>query len=172
MEDSCGTVTFMCQVGLVRDSVTTDSSQLTLKTLKDLACNFINQKFLNHGIPRLNECVNLFRHDYTNANILQLINSASEIVEGTLVEIVLSGRKVANGYWFVLLLTILFESANIPQDGVQIRPHQLNVHSYKAPAFCDFCGEMLFGLVRQGLKCECESKFPSPHYPASLTTIF
>lgn len=35
-----------------------------------------------------------------------------------------------------------------------IRPHALVVHSYKAPTFCDFCGEMLFGLVRQGLKCE------------------
>lgn len=34
------------------------------------------------------------------------------------------------------------------------RPHALAVHSYKAPTFCDFCGEMLFGLVRQGLKCE------------------
>lgn len=34
------------------------------------------------------------------------------------------------------------------------RPHTLAVHSYKAPTFCDFCGEMLFGLVRQGLKCE------------------
>ncbi|KFM62363.1 Serine/threonine-protein kinase D1, partial [Stegodyphus mimosarum] len=33
-------------------------------------------------------------------------------------------------------------------------PHSLMVHSYKSPTFCDFCGEMLFGLVRQGLKCE------------------
>jgi len=124
----------MFQVGLVRDVITTDASQLTLKTLKDLACNFINQRFLDHGIPRLNECVNLFRHDYSKPNILQLINAASEITDDALVEIVLS--------------------ANIPQYGVQIRPHQLNVHSYKSPAFCDFCGEMLFGLVRQGLKCE------------------
>uniref|UniRef100_T1GRA4 Phorbol-ester/DAG-type domain-containing protein n=1 Tax=Megaselia scalaris TaxID=36166 RepID=T1GRA4_MEGSC len=23
-----------------------------------------------------------------------------------------------------------------------------------APTFCDFCGEMMFGLVRQGLKCD------------------
>lgn len=44
MEDGNGQVTFMFQVGLVRDFVTTDASQLTLKTLKDLACNFINQR--------------------------------------------------------------------------------------------------------------------------------
>ena len=39
-------------------------------------------------------------------------------------------------------------------EDFQIRPHTLYVHSYKAPAFCDDCGEMLWGLVRQGLKCE------------------
>jgi len=49
-------------------------------------------QFLDHGIPRLNECINLFRHDNTKPNILQLINAASEIVDDTLVEIVLSGK--------------------------------------------------------------------------------
>lgn len=39
-------------------------------------------------------------------------------------------------------------------EELQIRPHVLHVHSYKSPHFCDFCGEMLFGLVKQGLKCE------------------
>lgn len=39
-------------------------------------------------------------------------------------------------------------------EDFQIRPHTLYVHSYKAPTFCDYCGEMLWGLVRQGLKCE------------------
>ncbi|KAK7474700.1 hypothetical protein BaRGS_00034065 [Batillaria attramentaria] len=39
-------------------------------------------------------------------------------------------------------------------EELQIRPHLLFVHSYKSPHFCDFCGEMLFGLVKQGLKCE------------------
>lgn len=42
----------------------------------------------------------------------------------------------------------------IPNPESDIRPHSVLVHSYKAPTFCDFCGEMLFGLVRQGLKCE------------------
>ena len=42
----------------------------------------------------------------------------------------------------------------MPTEEVPIRPHALSVHSYKVPTFCDFCGEMLFGIVRQGLKCE------------------
>lgn len=45
-------------------------------------------------------------------------------------------------------------TAQVPTEEVVVRPHALTVHSYKAPTFCDFCGEMLFGLVRQGLKCE------------------
>ena len=49
-------------------------------------------------------------------------------------------------------------TASATFEDFQIRPHALTVHSYRAPAFCDHCGEMLFGLVRQGLKCDGESK--------------
>uniref|UniRef100_A0AC35TUZ9 Protein kinase C n=1 Tax=Rhabditophanes sp. KR3021 TaxID=114890 RepID=A0AC35TUZ9_9BILA len=51
-----------------------------------------------------------------------------------------------------------------------VHPHTLFVHSYKTPTFCDFCGELLFGLVKQGLKCNncrlnyhkrCASKIPN-----------
>uniref|UniRef100_A0A8D3A4U5 protein kinase C n=1 Tax=Scophthalmus maximus TaxID=52904 RepID=A0A8D3A4U5_SCOMX len=76
----------------------------------------------------------LFRHDLNSDNILQRLSSADEIHEGDLVEVVLSALATAEDF--------------------QIRPHALYVHSYKAPAFCDDCGEMLWGLVRQGLKCE------------------
>lgn len=34
----------------------------------------------------------LYRHDLRSINILQLITTASEIVDGTLVEVVLSGK--------------------------------------------------------------------------------
>lgn len=47
-----------------------------------------------------------------------------------------------------------FSAASATVEDFQIRPHCLFVHSYRAPAFCDHCGEMLWGLVRQGLKCE------------------
>ncbi|KAF3826509.1 hypothetical protein GH733_009034 [Mirounga leonina] len=76
----------------------------------------------------------LFRHDMNSENILQLITSADEIHDGDLVEVVLSALATVEDF--------------------QIRPHTLYVHSYKAPTFCDYCGEMLWGLVRQGLKCE------------------
>uniref|UniRef100_A0A8C3PE71 Serine/threonine-protein kinase n=1 Tax=Chrysemys picta bellii TaxID=8478 RepID=A0A8C3PE71_CHRPI len=52
----------------------------------------------------------------------------------------------------ILQLVVLSASATF--EDFQIRPHALFVHSYRAPAFCDHCGEMLWGLVRQGLKCE------------------
>uniref|UniRef100_A0A7N9AKA5 Serine/threonine-protein kinase n=1 Tax=Mastacembelus armatus TaxID=205130 RepID=A0A7N9AKA5_9TELE len=76
----------------------------------------------------------LFKHDTSTNNILQLVKAAGDIQEGDLVEVVLSAAATFEDF--------------------QIRPHALNVHSYRAPAFCDHCGEMLFGLVRQGLKCD------------------
>ncbi|XP_023225928.1 serine/threonine-protein kinase D1-like [Centruroides sculpturatus] len=127
-------ITFILQSGLAKDTVTVNIADLNLKTLKDLACDFINKKFPDHGLNRLNERLILFRHEYKSGNLLLPINVASEVSDGTLVEIILS--------------------ANAPCGDIQIRPHSLMVHSYKTPTFCDFCGEMLFGLVRQGLKCE------------------
>ncbi|XP_077421505.1 serine/threonine-protein kinase D1 isoform X3 [Vanacampus margaritifer] len=96
----------------------------------------------NKGSEEIPECgfygmydkILLFRHDSTSDNVLQLLRSASQIQEGDLVEAVLSGSATVEDF--------------------QIRPHCLFVHSYRAPAFCDHCGEMLWGLVRQGLKCE------------------
>ncbi|XP_076306016.1 serine/threonine-protein kinase D3-like isoform X2 [Tachypleus tridentatus] len=127
-------VTFTFQSGLVKDSVTTDVSQLNLKTLKNLACNFIEKKFPEHGLNHLSERLILFHHNYSAENILLPITAASDITENTVIETILS--------------------VNNPSDEIQITPHGLMVHSYKSPTFCDFCGELLFGLVRQGLKCE------------------
>uniref|UniRef100_A0A8D8W7N4 Serine/threonine-protein kinase D3 n=1 Tax=Cacopsylla melanoneura TaxID=428564 RepID=A0A8D8W7N4_9HEMI len=130
-------VTFLFQFGLIRDTVSAEICSLNLKSIKELACNFINTKLPDHGLTRLLDRLLLFRHDYNASNVLLIVNSVSDIVDETVLEIVLAAQLP-------------------PEDvhQVQIRPHSLTVHSYKAPTFCDFCGEMLFGLVRQGLKCE------------------
>ncbi|XP_035906698.1 serine/threonine-protein kinase D3 [Anopheles stephensi] len=147
-------ITFIFQFGNLRDITTVETSALTLKTLKELACDFINSKIPENGLNRLPERLLLFRHDYESHNVLQMVTSASDIVDETLVEIVLTANQT-------LLPPASTGPAlhrnNVPiaqEDIPLVRPHALNVHSYKAPTFCDFCGEMLFGLVRQGLKCD------------------
>lgn len=129
----------------------------------------------------------MFRHDYKSTNILQLVSSATDIADEALIEIVLtssrkypsiqpevwngarkcaahghgaSGTNQINARPSLCSRPTAILYANNHDDIPTIRPHSLSVHSYKAPTFCDYCGEMLFGLVRQGLKCEdCNLNF-------------
>ncbi|XP_054913176.1 serine/threonine-protein kinase D1 [Poeciliopsis prolifica] len=129
-----GVISFQIQIGMSREPVLLDAAELNLSQVREVACSIINQKLPECGFYGMYEKILLFRHDQTSDNMLQLLRSASQIQEGDLVEAILS--------------------ASATMEDFQIRPHSLFVHSYRAPTFCDHCGEMLWGLVRQGLKCE------------------
>uniref|UniRef100_A0A8D2L7W5 Serine/threonine-protein kinase n=1 Tax=Varanus komodoensis TaxID=61221 RepID=A0A8D2L7W5_VARKO len=132
-----GGISFHLQIGLSREPVLLlqdSSGDFSLAHVREMACSIVDQKFPECGFYGMYDKILLFRHDPTTENILQLVKSATDIQEGDLVEVVLS--------------------ASATFEDFQIRPHTLFVHSYRAPAFCDHCGEMLWGLVRQGLKCE------------------
>lgn len=47
----------------------------------------------DNGLNRLSDRILLFRHDYCSPNVLQLINSASDVTDETLVEIVLTANR-------------------------------------------------------------------------------
>jgi len=51
-------------------------------------------QFPEHSFYNLRDKILLFRHDTFDQNVLRLITSAKDIVEGTLVEVVLSGKKI------------------------------------------------------------------------------
>ena len=95
-------VTFLFQFGLLRDTVSVEASALTLKALKEFACDFINTKCPDHGLTQLFERLLLFKHDYSSTNILQLITNATEVVDETLVEIVLTCEPFSNTNIFCL----------------------------------------------------------------------
>ncbi|XP_058867780.1 serine/threonine-protein kinase D3-like [Acipenser ruthenus] len=138
------------QIGLFRELVSIPRPQLSFKTVKKLSLEIIQKKAPECGLLALTDKILLFRHAPSSENVLQRLGGSDVIREGDLIEVVMSG------------------SASLA--GLKLRPHVLAVHSYRSPTFCHHCGEMLWGLVRQGLKCEgcgldfhkrCAFKIPS-----------
>uniref|UniRef100_UPI00398EE7E4 serine/threonine-protein kinase D3-like n=1 Tax=Pristiophorus japonicus TaxID=55135 RepID=UPI00398EE7E4 len=154
-------IPFLLQMGLWRESVSLGLQDVSLQAAKDITLSLIDRKFPDCGLYGLHrDQLLLFRHELDSKNILQRLLSDDVIHEGDLVEVVLTG------------------STSIGRS--DIRPHELYVHSYRAPAFCNYCGEMLWGLVRQGLKCKgcgldyhkrCAFKIPNNCKRNSLHTL-
>ncbi|KAG8002005.1 Serine/threonine-protein kinase D2 [Nibea albiflora] len=83
-------VSFIIQIGLTRESVLMPQSA-DLAYVKQIACSIVDTKFPECGFYGIYDKILLFKHDTSTNNILQLVKGASDIQEGDLVEVVLSG---------------------------------------------------------------------------------
>lgn len=137
-------ITFMFQFGSIRDAVTVCASQLNLRSLKELACNFIEthvsvytismyihivdvclvvrfrecmlsavfachpHQAPNNGLSQLPDRLLLFRHDYSSANVLHIVSNAAEVIDETIIEIVLTASRK-----FIFSKCILYQLSTI-----------------------------------------------------------
>ncbi|XP_042615357.1 serine/threonine-protein kinase D3-like [Cyprinus carpio] len=122
------------QIGLLKEDIRIPEGHLSFQQAKHLAAEIIERKAPECSVVGLGEKLLLFRHEPNTEQILQRLTEKHEIRDGDLLEVVLAGT------------TSVTET--------KYRPHSLVVHSYRTPTFCHYCGEMLWGLIRQGLKCE------------------
>ncbi len=61
-----------------------------------------------------------------------------------------------------MALSIMPQSTNTSpshhqqQKNVVDLNHKFNLNNYMTPTYCDYCSQLLVGLIKQGLKCECK----------------
>ncbi|CAJ1085953.1 protein kinase D4 [Xyrichtys novacula] len=122
------------QLGLFREMVQVPGSNLSYRHAKRLAAEIIERKAPDVSIVGTSEKILLFRHQPASELLLYHLTEQDQLRDGDLIEVVIAG------------------SASVTE--MRVRPHSLVVYSYRTPTFCHHCGEMLWGLVRQGLKCD------------------
>ncbi|XP_037615294.1 protein kinase D4 isoform X1 [Sebastes umbrosus] len=122
------------QLGLFREVVRVPASNLSYRHAKRLAAEIIERKAPDCSVVGVGEKILLFRHQAASEQLLHRLTDCDSLQDGDLIEVIVAG------------------SASVTE--MRIRPHTLVVQSYRTPTFCHHCGEMLWGLVRQGLKCD------------------
>nr|XP_020496036.1 serine/threonine-protein kinase D3-like [Labrus bergylta] len=122
------------QLGLFREVVRVPAGNLSYRHAKRLAAEIIEHKAPDVSVVGVGEKILLFRHQPASELLLQRLTQEDQLQDGDLIEVVIA------------------VSASVTE--MRVRPHSLVVYSYRTPTFCHHCGEMLWGLVRQGLKCD------------------
>ncbi|XP_071479050.1 serine/threonine-protein kinase D3-like isoform X1 [Diadema antillarum] len=162
-------VSFAVQIGFVRENfqIPPEGGDPSIPLIKEIVTSMVRQRFPEHDFYGVYDKLLLFKHNPGTSYSLTPVTSVSDVTEGALIEAVLSDQwegsrmNVCSDHHCDMVRSCpehldsqMSSSASATVEDRQIRPHTLYVHSYKSPTFCDFCGQMLFGLVRQGLKCD------------------
>lgn len=112
---------------------------MNLGSVKQMAYNLGLKKNPEDRVKRLGERSHLLRRESEGRSTQQPVTGPPGVTEAAEHDVVPSQQS---------------------GNGVVRRPHSLSAVTYKFPTFCDFCGEMLYGLVRQGLRCSgCRLNF-------------
>ncbi|XP_074555478.1 protein kinase D4 isoform X2 [Halichoeres trimaculatus] len=122
------------QLGLFREVVRVPAGNLSYRHARRLAAEIIERKAPDVSVVGVGEKILLFRHQPSSELLLHRLTEQQQLQDGDLIEVVIAG------------------SASVTE--MRVRPHSLVVYSYRTPTFCHHCGEMLWGLVKQGLKCD------------------
>ncbi|TNN15805.1 Serine/threonine-protein kinase D1 [Schistosoma japonicum] len=105
------------------------------------AADFVKKLVSTLDEAEIVDNIRLYCNKDNTVDGFRLVSSTSDIVSGCVIQIVLN------------------DNIQIEKQ-VQVISHNFQVHSYRSPHFCDYCGEVLFGLVRQGLRCSgCSQNF-------------
>ncbi|CAD6196296.1 unnamed protein product [Caenorhabditis auriculariae] len=112
--------------GGTRESVVISKFAQSYDLLMERARQIVEKKE-----PMESRQIFLFLHDYNSPTLLHPLTSSQKINNGCTVEIITVDR------------------AEPP-----VVPHVVEPETYMRPTFCDFCGEMLTGFIRQGVKCK------------------
>ncbi|KJH45268.1 phorbol esters/diacylglycerol binding domain protein [Dictyocaulus viviparus] len=105
--------------------------------------------------------LHLFRHDYDSPSVLQHIASVSQLGERIYSNLHISEENgtfsISSVVYFVnnpcLSNGCIVEVIVVDRSSKPTQPHVLEVKNYMTLTFCDFCGSLLTGLMRQGLHC-------------------
>ncbi|XP_034533118.1 protein kinase D4 [Notolabrus celidotus] len=122
------------QLGLFREVVRVPAGNLSYGHAKRLAAEIIERKAPDVSVVGVGEKILLFRHQASSELLLHHLTEQDQLRDGDLIDVIIA------------------ESASVTE--MRVRPHSLVVYSYRTPTFCHHCGEMLWGLVKQGLKCD------------------
>ncbi|GMT28641.1 hypothetical protein PFISCL1PPCAC_19938 [Pristionchus fissidentatus] len=83
-----------------------------------------------------NNKILLFRHDVLSPQVLEPFHCVSQLTNGSIVDVIIVDEQSPSS------------------------PHSTQIITFKSPTFCDYCGEFLLGIVKQGVQCKnCKQNF-------------